>query len=208
MPAHRQDAEAPPADAPDDAPAQEDADDVATGDDDGETGDDDDDDDDDVVDEATPSDDAWNLAPTEAWGEIPADLESAFTPSQSSAPRLRDPGAWPRRVVVLQVVLVAIGSLPWWALLYLDSDWEAAELAWIFAVVVGAAAVVYGYMRRLHWLTAFGFISTAAVLLLQMRGAGLLLAYGVGTFTLALAGALAISALLGLLAAREIALVS
>lgn len=174
----------------------------ASDDDDASEGDDDDASEDSV-------DDQWAIEEDFDWSGMPASPPGATSPSPADrGPRLSDPGTWGRRIVLIQTLLVLAGSAPWWGLLYLDEDWERAEVAWLCAGAFGAAVALYGYRRRLSWVAAFGFVSSALVLLLQMRGASLLFASGLGMFTAALVGALSLSAILGAVAYREIGLVT
>ena len=160
-------------------------------------------DDDDEVDEG------WALEEDFDWSAMPAAPTAAKAASLADrGPALSDPGSWGRRLVVIQTLLVLAGSAPWWGLLYLDRDWERAELAWLCAAAFGAAVALYGYRRRLSWVAAFGFVSSSLVLLLQMRGASLLLAAGLSMFTGTLVAALAVSAVLAAAAYREIGLVT
>ncbi len=182
------------------------------------SGDDDDsnDDADDVVADADADavdedgvDEPWAIEEDFDWSGMPAAPTAAKAASLADrGPTLSDPGAWARRLVVIQALLVLVGSAPWWGLLYLDRDWERAELAWLCAGAFGAAVALYGYRHRLSWVAAFGFVSSSLVLILQMRGASLLFVAGLGMFTGTLVAALALSAILAAVAYREIGLVT
>jgi hypothetical protein len=152
-------------------------------------------------------DERWAIEEGADWGVIAAADAAAIAPPER-VPRLGDPGTWARRLVIIQVLLVAAGSAPWWALLYFDSNWEAAELAWLFAAAFGPAVALYGHSRRLGRVTAFGLVTTGLVALLQMRGAGMLFTLGLGVFTAALIAAIVVSALLAILAVREVDMVT
>lgn len=109
-----------------------------------------------------------------------------------------------RWALVLQVGLVFAGASAWWSLLHFGVNVSVLEIAWFVAAAVGAILLVAGHLRRLTWQTVFGGVTSAGPLLFQMRGADLLLGYGLTTFNALLVALLALSGVLAVLAIREI----
>lgn len=114
------------------------------------------------------------------------------------------PSAGTRWIVMLQLGLVLGGAAAWWGLLHFGVNASALEIAWFLAAGVGVILLVSGHLRRLTWQTVFGGVTSAGPLLFQMRGADLLLGYGLTTFNALLAAMLAVSGVLAVLAVREI----
>jgi hypothetical protein len=114
------------------------------------------------------------------------------------------PSAGMRWIVILQLGLVLGGAAAWWGLLHLGVNASALEIAWFLAAGVGVILLVSGHLRRLTWQTVFGGVTSAGPLLFQMRGADLLLGYGLTTFNALLAAMLAVSGVLAVLSVREI----
>jgi hypothetical protein len=114
------------------------------------------------------------------------------------------PSAGMRWIVILQLGLVLGGAAAWWGLLHLGVNASALEIAWFLAAGVGVILLVSGHLRRLTWQTVFGGVTSAGPLLFQMRGADLLLGYGLTTFNALLAAMLAVAGVLAVLSVREI----
>lgn len=139
-----------------------------------------------------------------AWsGKMPdaAALRVAETAAKATHGR---PSEHMRSVVAAQVFFVITGAVAWWGLLHLGMNAAVLEIGWFLAAAIGAVLLAAGHLRRLTWLTVFGGVTSAGPLLFQMRGADLLLGYGLTVFNLLLAVLLGLSIVLALLAVREI----
>lgn len=142
-------------------------------------------------------------------GEWIGAMPDAQTLAVADARRASDarhalPSASTRWIVLLQVGLVLAGASAWWSLLHLGVNASALEIAWFLSAAVGVILLVLGHLRRLTWQTLFGGVTSAGPLLFQMRGADVLLGYGLTTFNALLAALLAVSCVLAVLSVREI----
>lgn len=145
--------------------------------------------------------------------EVEADWLAAMPDAQTlavaDARRASDlrrglPSESTRWIVLLQVGLVLAGASAWWSLLHLGVNASALEIAWFLSAAVGVILLVHGHLRRLTWQTVFGGVTSAGPLLFQMRGADVLLGYGLTTFNALLGALLALSCVLAVLSVREI----
>jgi hypothetical protein len=110
------------------------------------------------------------------------DADGVFVPPPAKVRAYAKPGAVVRRVVMGQLALVLVGALPWWLLLHLGIEASVLEVAWLGAIAVGIGLGLQGHARHQTWQSVFGWTTSAAALAFQMRGADLLLGFGIVVF--------------------------